>query len=240
VSVQRTHEAYAGADDVDFDPSVLGHARMVMDAMLVDGQVVPLLGAGVNLCGRTAGDAFVRGQLLPDGEELAAELAKKVPAYPREVLGDLLRVSQCVQGKRGWQVLYRTLHGLSPNATSTKFVATLGGVGAAIAIASALVESGAWGRPAHESLFEMSFWAGLQVVVPAVVAATAAAVIVIGDRINERAAGALAGCGVALLAYFAGVFGSFGGLPPAGAYVGACAGIMLTLAGALGFAARPR
>jgi hypothetical protein len=112
VSVQRTHEVYPGTDDVEFDPSVLGHARMVMDAMLVDGQVVPLLGAGVNLCGRTAGDAFIRGQLLPDGDELAAELAKKVPAYPREVLGDLLRVSQCVQGKRGWQVLYRTLHGL--------------------------------------------------------------------------------------------------------------------------------
>lgn len=96
----------------DVDATVLGHAQMVMDAMLVDGQVVPLLGAGVNLCGRTDGDTFLRGQLLPDGDELAAELAKKVPAYPREVLGDLLRVSQCVQGKRGWQVLYRTLHGL--------------------------------------------------------------------------------------------------------------------------------
>jgi hypothetical protein len=105
VSIELTPE-------YDIDPTVLGHAHMVMDAMLVDGQVVPLLGAGVNLCGRTTGDAFTRGVLLPDGDELAAELAKKVPAYPREVLGDLLRVSQCVQGKRGWQVLYGTLHGL--------------------------------------------------------------------------------------------------------------------------------
>lgn len=99
-------------DDKPIDPMVLGHAQMVMEAILVDGQVVPLLGAGVNLCGRGAGDRFSHGRFLPDGNELAAELAKKVPAYPREVLGDLLRVSQCVDRKRGWQVLYRTLHGV--------------------------------------------------------------------------------------------------------------------------------
>jgi hypothetical protein len=98
--------------DGEIDDAILGHARMVMDALLVDGQVVPLLGAGVNLCGRRVGDRFIRGQCLPDGEELAVELAKKVPSYPREVLGDLLRVSQTVEGKRGWQVLYQTLHGL--------------------------------------------------------------------------------------------------------------------------------
>ena len=96
----------------DLDPEVVGHAKMVIDAMLVDGQVVPLLGAGVNLVGRARKDSFTRGQFLPDADELAAELAKKVPAYPREVLGDLLRVSQCVDRKRGWQVLYQTLHGL--------------------------------------------------------------------------------------------------------------------------------
>jgi hypothetical protein len=100
----------ANGDRGALDPSVLGHAQMVMEAMLVDGQVVPLLGAGVNLAGRTADDRFERGQFLPDGEELAVELAKKVPGYPREVLGDLLRVSQCVDRKRGWQVLYGTLH----------------------------------------------------------------------------------------------------------------------------------
>jgi hypothetical protein len=119
-------------------------------------------------------------------------------------------------------------------------VAALGGVGAAVGIASAFVASGAWGRLRGDSLFELSFGAGLHVVVPSAVAATAAAVILFGDRVNERAAGWLAGCGVALLAYFAGVFGSFDWQPPPGAYVGACAGIMLTLAGALGFAARSR
>jgi hypothetical protein len=98
--------------DGAIDPDVLGHAQMVMDAMLVDGQVVPLLGAGVNLCGRTENDRFSRGEFLPNGEELAIELAKKVPAYPREVLGDLLGVSQCVDRKRGWKVLYQTIHGL--------------------------------------------------------------------------------------------------------------------------------
>jgi len=100
------------AAEHEIDPMVLGHAQTVIEAMLVDGQVVPLLGAGVNLCGRTATDCFVPGQFLPDGNELAGELAKKVPGYPREVLGDLLRVSQCVDRWRGWQVLYQTLHSL--------------------------------------------------------------------------------------------------------------------------------
>jgi hypothetical protein len=100
------------AEHTQLDPKVLAHARLVMQAMLVDGQVVPLLGAGVNVCGRPADSGFRQGEFLPDGQELAAILARKVPDYPPSVLEDLLRVSQCVDLKRGWQVLYGTLHQL--------------------------------------------------------------------------------------------------------------------------------
>jgi hypothetical protein len=93
----------------------LEHARLVMQAMLVDGQVVPLLGAGVNVCGRLAPNEGPVPKLLPTGSELAALLARKVPGYPPSVLEDLLRVSQCVDQKRGWKVLYMTLHELFDN-----------------------------------------------------------------------------------------------------------------------------
>ena len=94
------------------DPRALSHARMVMEAMLVDGQVVPLLGAGANLCGRPDDQSWLPGHFLPNGQELASLLARKVPDYPPTVLEDLLRVSQCVDLKRGWKVLYGTLHEL--------------------------------------------------------------------------------------------------------------------------------
>jgi SIR2-like domain len=96
----------------EIDLSALGHARMVTEAMLVDGQVVPLLGAGANLCGRPADETWRKGQYLPNGAELAAVLARKVPNYPPAVLGDLLRVAQTVGHKRGWKALYTTLHEL--------------------------------------------------------------------------------------------------------------------------------
>jgi hypothetical protein len=94
------------------DPRALAHARLVMQAMLVDGQVVPLLGAGVNVCGRPENESWLQGRYLPDGRELAAVLARKVPDYPPTVLEDLLRVSQCVDLKRGWRSLYGMLHEL--------------------------------------------------------------------------------------------------------------------------------
>jgi hypothetical protein len=94
------------------DPKALRHARMVVQAMLGDGQVVPLLGAGANLCGRPAGAPFTQGEFLPNAQELATLLARKVPDYPPMVTGDLLRVAQTVGYKRGWKVLYLTLHEL--------------------------------------------------------------------------------------------------------------------------------
>ena len=111
------------------DPKALAHARMVMEAMLVDGQVVPLLGAGVNLCGRRPDQGWRHGESLPNGQELAALLARKVPDYPPAVLNDLLRVSQCVDLKRGWKALYGTLHDLFdadyPPTDIHRFLATI-------------------------------------------------------------------------------------------------------------------
>ena len=119
-------------------------------------------------------------------------------------------------------------------------VASLGAVGAALGLAATLMDSGAWGRSATDSLFDVSFWAWLQVAVPPAVAAIAVAIIVFADGVNQRAAGWLAGCGLALIVFFMGAFGSWDWQPPTGAYVGVAAGVALLLAGALGFAARRR
>jgi hypothetical protein len=115
------------ATTAPIDVAILDHAEMVAQAMLGDGMVVPLLGAGVNLCGRPADEGFQHGKNLPNGLELAAELAKKVQRLPPAILEDLLRVSQCVDHERGWRVLYDTLHQLFdadyPPTTFHRFLA---------------------------------------------------------------------------------------------------------------------
>jgi hypothetical protein len=55
----------------DQDP---GHYATVMRSM-AEGRVVPLLGAGVNLCDRPDGQAWQQGRYLPNGGELAEYLA---------------------------------------------------------------------------------------------------------------------------------------------------------------------
>jgi hypothetical protein len=71
--------------------------------------VVPLLGAGANLCGRVEPwDPGVVG--LPSGKELAAHLAD-VFAYP-ETSRDLVRITQYVAITLGAQPLYQELHAL--------------------------------------------------------------------------------------------------------------------------------
>src|SRR5215213_1672333 len=71
-----------------------GHYRLIAHRIL-DGAVVPFLGAGVNLCGRPDGVSWLRGRYLPSGEELAAYLAGEND-YPYRDRTDLLRVSQYV------------------------------------------------------------------------------------------------------------------------------------------------
>ncbi len=73
------------------------------------GKVVPVLGAGVNLCERPQGVGWKRGRYLPSGRELAAELAKYVN-YPLVEGYDLARVSQYVASLEGEGSLYEELH----------------------------------------------------------------------------------------------------------------------------------
>lgn len=85
------------------------HYRQVAKAMIVDGRVVPLLGAGVNLCGRATDGPWRRGDsFLPSGGELAEHLAVSFD-YPEEGR-DLVRVSQYVSVVLGDAPLYDELH----------------------------------------------------------------------------------------------------------------------------------
>jgi hypothetical protein len=74
---------------------------------LLKGKVVPVLGAGVNLCGRPPGVTFLRGQYLPSGRELAEMLAVD---YPQIDSHDLAQVSQYIAALEGEGVLYEELH----------------------------------------------------------------------------------------------------------------------------------
>src|SRR4051812_18118972 len=85
------------------------HLRVVGRA-LSKGNVVPLLGAGANLCDRSP-DAppWAPGAgFLPSGAELARHLANDY-GYPFEDGGDLLRVSEYVDLSSGEGSLYDSL-----------------------------------------------------------------------------------------------------------------------------------
>lgn len=85
------------------------YARLA--AALADGQVVPLLGAGVNLCDRPAGADWQEQKLLPSGGDLAKHLAG-VFWYPEGEALDLLRVSQWAVAREGPGPLYDELRKL--------------------------------------------------------------------------------------------------------------------------------
>ncbi len=75
---------------------------------ILDGGVVPFLGAGANLCGRPDGEPWELGRYLPSGRELADELARR-SRYPVSDDPDLLRVSQYVDAVLGERALYQFL-----------------------------------------------------------------------------------------------------------------------------------
>jgi hypothetical protein len=76
------------------------HYDSVIDS-LMEGELVPFFGAGVNMCGRPEDATWGPGQYLPSGAELASYLANRF-SYPwAESGGDLLRVSQYVALVRG-------------------------------------------------------------------------------------------------------------------------------------------
>ncbi len=84
------------------------HCRAVA-RQLARGDVVPLLGAGANLCDRPDGATWEPGRFLPSGAELARLLADEFE-YPLEDTGDLVRVSQYVDLQSGPGPLYDILH----------------------------------------------------------------------------------------------------------------------------------
>ena len=88
------------------------HYRAVLKA-IIDGRVVPLLGAGVNLCGRPRGMAWQprQGVYLPSSGELSAYLAENFD-YPASDTNDLVRVSQYIAVITGSGPLYEKLHSL--------------------------------------------------------------------------------------------------------------------------------
>ncbi len=74
------------------------------------GRVTPVLGAGVNLCGRPEGDEPWLGRYPPSGQELAAHLAAQF-RYPPDRPVELLQVSQYIYAIRGGSgPLYDSLH----------------------------------------------------------------------------------------------------------------------------------
>jgi hypothetical protein len=85
------------------------HYFFVAQRML-EGYVVPFLGAGANLSERPDQTPWEPGKYLPSGGELAAVLAKK-SRYPDDH-GDLLRVSQYVDAMLGERALYQYLRAL--------------------------------------------------------------------------------------------------------------------------------
>jgi hypothetical protein len=94
---------------VDFEHNARAVARK-----LLKGMVVPLLGAGVNACGRPLDFTWRLGdrQHLPTGDELAAYLAKEfdAPATLAETR-DLSRVSQFIDSvEESGGELYQALH----------------------------------------------------------------------------------------------------------------------------------
>jgi hypothetical protein len=82
------------------------HFKYVAKA-LARGDVVPLLGAGANLCDRTG--PWTQGLGLPAGRELAGLMARDFD-LPRSEAGDLTRASLWVALKRGPGALYDWLH----------------------------------------------------------------------------------------------------------------------------------
>lgn len=75
---------------------------------LADGEVVPFLGAGVNLCGRPKDQRFEPGESLPSGSELSEYLAKR-SGYPLPDVDNLVRVAQYQATMQGGGPLYKRL-----------------------------------------------------------------------------------------------------------------------------------
>src|SRR5262249_13026555 len=90
-----------------------GHFNNLINFML-DGRVVPFLGAGANQTGRPHGAIWdvERSDYLPSGSELSKHLAVSFSYSPSDIseMTDLLHVSEYVALTSGSGALYRELH----------------------------------------------------------------------------------------------------------------------------------
>jgi len=86
---------------------LLAHCRMIANAF-ADGEIVPFLGAGANLCGRPKGESWKFGEYLPSGSELSEYLALR-SGYPLPDRDNLVRVSQYQATMQGDGPLYKRL-----------------------------------------------------------------------------------------------------------------------------------
>jgi hypothetical protein len=86
------------------------HYSMIARSML-EGEVVPFLGAGIDVFSRPLGQSWSIGHYLPNVNELAAYLASTFD-YPPTEQQDLLRVCQYVDLVTGSGRLYEELHRL--------------------------------------------------------------------------------------------------------------------------------
>jgi hypothetical protein len=89
------------------DPEFAQHLRLVAKAVL-KGSVVPVLGAGANLCDRAPDEPWTRGSNLPNGPELSLLLADEFDCDVAD-RADLVRVSQYAELTTGEGPLYAQL-----------------------------------------------------------------------------------------------------------------------------------
>lgn len=90
------------------NPNPLDSNTQTVVKAIIDGRLVPFLGAGANLCGRPEKANFKKGEYLPSGAELASYLADNFN-YPADEPKDLLRVAQYVALGPGSGPLYQEL-----------------------------------------------------------------------------------------------------------------------------------
>jgi len=78
-----------------------------IERQLSRGNVIPVLGAGANLCDRPPGEPWKLGSYLPDARELAEALAREFPFVDP---ADLARVAMHIIAVAGWGPLIDELH----------------------------------------------------------------------------------------------------------------------------------
>jgi hypothetical protein len=115
---------------VTSDGSVSQRHYFLVAKRMLEGEVVPFLGAGANLCGRPDAPWTPGSDFLPSGSELAASLAGEV-SYPDPDDRDLMRIAQYVHSVLGWKPLYKyvraPMDAMAPPSVLHTFLARFAG-----------------------------------------------------------------------------------------------------------------